>query len=165
MSELIDSFNVLWRFCAIVETIDTINIHQGTFMPGGINGMSANGRAQTMTHKNHIALDTILIQHLINGMGKEVERVFHMGLVALSIAWQVDKNKLQVFVITESLELLFPCVHVTTKSVNETDGLGIGLAIPYFIMYTNTIVNSDVLRLQFAESLRLAATTYQQQRE
>ena len=53
-----------------------------------------------MTYKNHIALDTILIQHFINGMSKEVKRVIYMRLVALSVARQVDEYELQVCVIT-----------------------------------------------------------------
>ena len=80
-------------------------------------------------------------------MGKEVERVVHVGLVALSIARQIDEYELQVFLIAESLELLLPSVHVTAKAVNETDSLGIraGRLVPYFIMYAYTIVDSDVL--------------------
>ena len=80
-------------------------------------------------------------------MGKEVERVFHMGFVAFSVAWQVDEDESEVFVITESFKLLLPCVHVTAKAVNETDSLCIGIIrpIPYSIMYANTIVDSNIL--------------------
>ena len=56
-------------------------------------------------------------------MGEEVESVFHMGLVALPVAGQVDEDKLYIFV-AESLELHLPSVHVATEPMNEAEGLG-----------------------------------------
>ena len=90
-----------------------------------------------------------------------------MGFVTLSVARQVDKHYLQAFLITECLKLLLPCVHVTAKAVNKTEGFGIRACrlIPYFIMYANTIVDSNILRLQLTKRLRLLATIDQQQRE
>jgi hypothetical protein len=79
-----------------------------------------------------------------------------MGFVTLPIARQVDEYELQVFVISEGLELLLPGVHITAEAVNETDGFGISASRlilslrvwrcnPYFIMYAYTIFNSNIL--------------------
>ena len=112
-----------------------------------------------MANKDGI-LDAVCIQHFINGIGKEIESVLYMRLITLPVARQVDEYKLQVFGITEGLKLLFPCVHVTAEAMNKTDGLSIRTSrlIPYYIMYANTIVDSYVFRIQFAERLRQTAT-------
>ena len=110
-----------------------------------------------MTYEDGI-LNTIRIQHFINGMCIEVERVVYVRLIALSVSWQIDEHESQVFLITESLELLLPCVHITAEAVNETDGFSICLAIHYLIMYANTVIDSDVFRLQFTKCLWFIAT-------
>ena len=166
MTKLINSLYIFRSLSTIVETIYTVNVHQSAFVACRHQRLTAYGRSKTVTYKDSI-FDAVDIQHFIDGMGKEIKCVFHMWLITQPIARQVDEYELQVFAVSESLELLLPRIHVTAEAVNETDSLCIraNRLIPYFIMYADTIVDSNVFRLQFAKRLRLFSTAYQQQCE
>ena len=146
MAELIDCLYILWSLRTIVETLYTVNVHHCAFVTCGHHRLTTYGRSKTVTYKDRI-LDAVLIQYFINGMGKEVERVFHVRLIALSVARQVDEYESQVLIITKSRELLLPSIHVTAEAVNEADGFCIRTSrlMPYFIMYAYTIVDSNIL--------------------
>ena len=70
MTELVDSFNVLWRLCAIIETINTVNVNQSAFVISRHQHLTTYGRAKAMAYK-YCILDAVCIQHIINGMSKE----------------------------------------------------------------------------------------------
>ena len=89
MAELIDGFHVFSRFRAVVKAIDTIYIDEISLSATHQN-LTANGRAKAMTHKDNSPC-MLFIQHRIDGFGEEVERVLHVWLAALAIAWQVDE--------------------------------------------------------------------------
>ena len=94
-------------------------------------------------------------------MGKEIECVVHMGLVALSTTRQVDENELYIF-ITERIKLLLPSVHVAPEPMDEAKSLCFYRWIPNFIVYFYAIVDGDKLRLHLVKCLRLTAATDQQ---
>ena len=133
MAKLIHGFHIFRRFRTVVEAIDAIVINK-TALSATLQYLTADGRTKTMAHKDDIP-HIFLVQHRIDGLGKEVERVLHMWLTALAIA----KQQAQMTVIAQSFKLLLPCVEVAAKAMNETDGL-VAIAIS-LIMYANAIVD------------------------
>ena len=104
--------------------------------------LTADGCTKAMAHKDDIPY-MLFVQHCIDSLRKEVERVFHVRLAALAITRKVDKDELQVVFVAQSLELFLPSIKVAAKAMNEADGL-IAIAI-LFIMYANAVVNSHIL--------------------
>ena len=137
MAKLIHGFHIFRRFRAVVEAIDAIDINK-TALSATLQYLTADGRTKTMAHKDDIP-HIFLVQHRIDGLGKEVERVLHMWLTALAIARQVNEQQAQMTVIAQSLELLLPSIEVAAEAMNETDGL-VAIAIS-LIMYANAIVD------------------------
>ena len=165
MPKLLDSLHILWCFRAVVEAINPVDIHQSTSVGGGHQGMAAHGGSKAVADKDRI-LDSVGVQHTIDGSGEEVESVVCHRFIALSVAGQVDKHLLHILV-AKSLELLLPSVHVAPESVNKAKGLNlrVGSFVPYLVVYFDPIVNGNILRLDIAERLWPVATTNQQHGE
>lgn len=119
-----------------IEAIDAIDIADSS--NADIVAMfdtKTHGCAQTVTHQYGFR-DLFGLQDGLDGMGEIVEGVFGMGLVAQTETWQIDKNE-AYGVVAESLILMFPDVHITTKAVDEDYG--------FAVMAKGLVVNSATL--------------------
>lgn len=80
MAKLIHCFHIFRRFRTIVETIDAIDINKVS-MSATHQHLTADGCTKAMAHKDDIP-HMLFVQHCIDSLRKEVERVFHVRLAA-----------------------------------------------------------------------------------